>query len=574
MADAPKDRDVFAIRPQVDNPRYIDNLRVRKDPSGALSIVDAQGLTVGSCAPAGSQAVGATLNGDGGITFDDPAVRDAIAALGSGMPENFAPQLAANGFTSIFKWLTTAQRAAVLARNFSADLSAAIQIAVNSGEALFFPAGGYRMDAEVLLPPTTEFCMLGHPGRTEIRAGAAIGQFFRKATFADGGDISPVFIQGFKFSCARLADRAFWIPVSKKGAVTNVIINDFLVEAWKGGDDSGGYTARFYENHIAHNIIDGGINYAASVGTMPLYGINLTENATDNIILGPEVGYVAEAGLRAVGGGNRSVGCHSYGSNTYKTGPKYNLVAGAFGMHDLVYADNVTVAGVKVVGDSVHIGQLLSYWAADNVPSVGGAVPVEINAGVGPFNVDSILIRNGNAGNPAVRFLGTFWGREWRLGGVVGQHTPQASTPAAIGGSIIPRSLRVIGQTGVEADFGVEAAATAVKAGYKWFVNSKLRYQQMTNAGGESGGNAGSNLTFGSYADDGTTYTEGWIHYRVSNQFNWTAKMQFNGAVGFYGTTPVAAKPTVSGSRGGNAALADLLTKLASLGLIADSTTV
>lgn len=42
--------------------------------------------------------------------------------------------------------------------------------------------------------------------------------------------------------------------------------------------------------------------------------------------------------------------------------------------------------------------------------------------------------------------------------------------------------------------------------------------------------------------------------------------------VGFYGTAPVA-KPAVTGSRGGNAALADLLTDLASQGLITDSTT-
>ncbi len=41
--------------------------------------------------------------------------------------------------------------------------------------------------------------------------------------------------------------------------------------------------------------------------------------------------------------------------------------------------------------------------------------------------------------------------------------------------------------------------------------------------------------------------------------------------IGFYGGAP-AAKPTITGSRGSNAALADLLTKLASLGLITDST--
>lgn len=45
----------------------------------------------------------------------------------------------------------------------------------------------------------------------------------------------------------------------------------------------------------------------------------------------------------------------------------------------------------------------------------------------------------------------------------------------------------------------------------------------------------------------------------------------FTGSVGFNGTAPVA-KPTVTGSRGGNAAVASLLTALASLGLITDST--
>lgn len=48
-----------------------------------------------------------------------------------------------------------------------------------------------------------------------------------------------------------------------------------------------------------------------------------------------------------------------------------------------------------------------------------------------------------------------------------------------------------------------------------------------------------------------------------------------NGAqntLGFHGATPIA-RQTVNGSRGGNAALADLLTKLANTGLIVDGTT-
>lgn len=45
------------------------------------------------------------------------------------------------------------------------------------------------------------------------------------------------------------------------------------------------------------------------------------------------------------------------------------------------------------------------------------------------------------------------------------------------------------------------------------------------------------------------------------------------GNIGFYGSTPIS-KPTVSGSRGGNAAVASLLAQLVALGLITDVTTI
>lgn len=45
------------------------------------------------------------------------------------------------------------------------------------------------------------------------------------------------------------------------------------------------------------------------------------------------------------------------------------------------------------------------------------------------------------------------------------------------------------------------------------------------------------------------------------------------GPIGAYGAVPPDARPAVAGARGGNAALAALLTALASLGLITDSTT-
>lgn len=48
--------------------------------------------------------------------------------------------------------------------------------------------------------------------------------------------------------------------------------------------------------------------------------------------------------------------------------------------------------------------------------------------------------------------------------------------------------------------------------------------------------------------------------------------LKVNGNLGFFNTTPVA-KPTVTGSRSDGTALASLITALASLGLITDSTT-
>lgn len=51
---------------------------------------------------------------------------------------------------------------------------------------------------------------------------------------------------------------------------------------------------------------------------------------------------------------------------------------------------------------------------------------------------------------------------------------------------------------------------------------------------------------------------------------DWTYHLKLSGGVGFFGMTPVTAKPNVTGSRGSNAALASLLTQLASLGLITD----
>lgn len=60
---------------------------------------------------------------------------------------------------------------------------------------------------------------------------------------------------------------------------------------------------------------------------------------------------------------------------------------------------------------------------------------------------------------------------------------------------------------------------------------------------------------------------------RLRNPSDTASFIEWNATgLGFYGAAPIA-KPTVTGAKGGNAALTSLLAQLALLGLITDSTT-
>ena len=93
----------------------------------------------------------------------------------------------------------------------------------------------------------------------------------------------------------------------------------------------------------------------------------------------------------------------------------------------------------------------------------------------------------------------------------------------------------------------------------------------------ESGSNAGSNFVIRVFADDGSTIlctpiqvtrTTGLLAVGSSG----TGLQLAGNAHGFFGATPIA-KPAITGSRSGNAALASALTQLAALGIITDSST-
>lgn len=90
-----------------------------------------------------------------------------------------------------------------------------------------------------------------------------------------------------------------------------------------------------------------------------------------------------------------------------------------------------------------------------------------------------------------------------------------------------------------------------------------------------AGGNAGQSITLAAYGADANigiaAQGKGTGTSRLRAGDGTDKVMWSNAGVGFHGTNPVA-KQTITGSRGGNAALADLLTKLAAIGIITDGT--
>lgn len=124
--------------------------------------------------------------------------------------------------------------------------------------------------------------------------------------------------------------------------------------------------------------------------------------------------------------------------------------------------------------------------------------------------------------------------------------------------------------TATSAIFAIESSATGKRVfDYRVTNDAVSRLRLDTSAGAGSG-----TLTFGDGATaDTNLYRSAAATLATDNSFTVGATLRHLGtSAGFYGAAAVT-KPSITGSRGGNAALASLLTSLATLGLITDSTT-
>jgi hypothetical protein len=233
-------------------------------------------------------------------------------------------------------------------------------------------------------------------------------------------------------------------------------------------------------------------------------------------------------------------------------------------------------------------------------------------------------IANGVTATIGVPIFGVFDGTLW--------HFSTGFAGGTIAGATTFASSVTVGTSAAASNLLINGPAGAVRR-IEFDTATSLRWRFSTNTEAEGGSNAGSNFDISAYSDTGAVVMDPVLRIsRATGLSNFVGAVQFTGGagcgtnvaasntdvtkhlalysstngfslsagrinyvaaggighffsvagadrlgvtstgMGFNGTAPVA-KPSITGSRGGNAALADLLTKLAATGLIADTTT-
>jgi hypothetical protein len=145
------------------------------------------------------------------------------------------------------------------------------------------------------------------------------------------------------------------------------------------------------------------------------------------------------------------------------------------------------------------------------------------------------------------------------------------------------RAFNIIGNTTIGDGTGARNitldGAAANNRQFLYRTGGVNRWAVYANGTAESGSNAGSDFAIGRFSDAGSFLGNAMVITRSNAKALLAGEVEIDGDlnhdgsnIGFNGATPVA-KGTITGSRGGNAALASLLTFLHNRGDITNSTT-
>lgn len=424
------------------------------------------------------------------------------AAVASLLGQTYVAQA---NMVSLMGFFSTAQQADVLAGTARLDLTNALNSAFAAGVPLYAPAGKYIHFGQLIVPPNTPFYLQGAGVRTIFQALSPMAvQLYRAGLDVAGSDVSSCVLRDLTFDCRRNATLGVYMGAGKGGYFEDLLIQNFLGTGFQGGDNSGLFSANFYENHLNRVKCDGGIAYAqGTTAGMATTGILLTGNASDNFLLQPICSYLTTAGIDVVGGDNTIHAPHSYGFNASATGPLFNVRVGGTGTCIVdPECDNQTQAGIQINADNCSLAGGIYVWSVGNTPGVGGPVPVEI--GAAPPTAPAIMggtVRGANSSNPSVRYLGSHPDRMTLLG-----LSPSYRSPGDIGVNHIERSFSISKSPGVPSLIGIDVSAGQT-ASLNMYVAAKQAMQLGLDGTALGGGNTGQNIILETFADDGTTVT-------------------------------------------------------------------
>lgn len=510
-----------------------------------------------------------TITGDGiepivrtdlpvGESGDDGAATLAILANSSGaakvgfIQSGAAPGAAgtvedkARQVISVLDFMTPEQRVSVLSGAGTLDVTTAVQTAVDlsqtmpGGAAIYAPGGRYRLSSTINLNLSRHLTMYGDGRAT---------QFFGDTGF------------GFLFS----------ITTSSNNAYGSTFRNFMLSPALAGRTD--GFNCVNANAFDFDGVTLQGQRLGMQFATSYAVRINCTFDVTQS---------------EAIRFTTSAHGANMRGSKFYSCGNTNSLPAVNFqaATNNIVLDDVISEFNYKLASfqscTSIRInGAYIEYNAANDIDFLGSCVGVSMDdnwlyAGFATFtitNVNGMSFKRNTVGNKAV-VLGTgtanvdidknatvtggsvdinYWAEQVASTGGIPFLMPDGPDP-----DIQAR----ISSKGA-ADVALYTGSQSVLAGVFLHVASAVNYVRFEPAV------AGSPASVRGFGETNAGLR---LIARGTGLINSASPHRFDGNVGFYGATPIA-KPTITGSRGGNAAVASIAAALAAYGLAIDNTT-
>ena len=363
------------------------------------------------------------------------------------------------------------------------------------------------------------------------------------------------------------------IRYSSGGRCNTVIDNTVIAEAISGAADA---TRAAYGNVVKNNLLIGpirmGIEDFSQPGTSELRGTRIEGNTI-------------------IGSGSPTY--HAISAVSHYTVISNNMIRNWPTSYAIEIGENY---GISVIGNSI-------FWDDGNpngvtaIQSNESATTNEVGANVISGNSISnatmaILLRsvahtvvNGNSFRGCYKILE---GQNALSRATFTNNNIKISTPVtggssryqvALGGSSIVENNNVFYETSSSGGTGTEGVFS-VPYGKCIVANNLVDGNSITSSGGapfalSSNGGTGSNVKFlnnimiGGARVTYNFFTDLFTHGNVCG----TISAPTASKMAFFDQQTLAAKPTITGAKGGNAALTSLLTQLAALGLLTDSTT-